>query len=74
MLKRPDLVTLPCTTKRRFGVVAKCRLIDGRVIGDLYWPGGRHVRSFNVKLRDDNTIMVDVGTCSGVKVRFKWDT
>jgi hypothetical protein len=64
---------------RRFAPVTRHRetwhcegIVSGqRVLGTLY-EGGRVVRrDFNVKLENDNTFKVDIGTDSGVKIRFK---
>ncbi len=42
-----------------------------RVAGSLHRSQVVLRESFNVKLADDNTFQVDIGTGSGVKVKFK---
>jgi hypothetical protein len=71
-------VTLQCVTKDRDGWTAEVRREGNRAIGRLYQRhGGKRecIRSgFNVAVDTFDAFSVDIGTGSGVKVKFHFGT
>jgi hypothetical protein len=57
-------------TSRRDKWYCRASISKGRVRGTMY-RGAEVIRIFNVALRPDKTIRVDIGTGSGVKIVFK---